>query len=319
MASAFQKKPKVFIMGLSSLLGYHLAKQLRHKFTVVGCYFSNPVYLQDVHAYPISLKNDTEMLERLVAIQRADFAITTVGITDPTILLENPKLAENINVMLPLSFALMCSRNRTKHIFMNSADVFDGSSGNYDEGSKDFSVLSGYGKMKITAEAYIRAQTMEGTTIRAGRVLALGHPYRHGFLDELRARLSQGKAFAVDETKINSYLTPKSLANAMEKILESPFPGNKQRLFHVGGPTANELEISQVLSAALGLDPKYLKLAAQSTNTNLSLNSELMESTFAWKQETKEQLIKNITHELKPGLNRSSKSLRVATKTSAAR
>ena len=314
MASAFKKKPKVFIMGLSGFLGYHLACKLRDKFTVVGCYFQHPVKIRDVHAFPMSLKDNTDMLERLVAIQAPDFAISAAGISDPKVITENSKLAENINVSLPLAFALMATRNRAKHILLSCADVFDGTTGDYDENSRDFAVTGGLGKMKATASAYVRAQTMEGTILRIGRVLGLGHPFRHSFVDELRARLQSGKTYHADETKIHSYLTTASMTAAIEELLLNPFPPNKQRLFHIGGPTANELEICQILSVAMGLDTRFLKLIPQGESINLSLNSTLMESTFKWKAESKEQLLNNFLTELKPGLTSPSKHLKVGAK-----
>jgi dTDP-4-dehydrorhamnose reductase len=305
MASKYPIKPKVFIMGLSGFIGYHLARKLREKFTVVGCYFQNAVHIKDVHALPVSLKNDTEMLERMLAIQSPDIAITAVGISDPKIIHDNAKLAENINISLPLAFALATLRCRAKHVFINSADLFDGIAGNYTEDTKDYSTAPGIAKMKVTAEAYIRAQTMEGTTLRVGKVLGLGHQYRPSLVDDLRSKLMGEKIFYADHLKTQSYLSAKSFAEAVEQVLLQPFPPNKQRILHVGGPKATEMEMCQVLSMAMGLNPKFLKPHPGSSETkiDLSMQSKLMESSFAWKEESREQLINNILDEMKPGLN----------------
>lgn len=313
-SSLYKKKPKVFIMGLSSFVGYHLACSLRKDFTVVGCYFSNQVNIPDVHAYPVSLKNDTEMLERLVGIQRPDICIASVGIADVKTVIENPKLADNINVTLPLAFSLMALRNRAKHVLINSSDVFDGLKGNYEEENKDFAAL-GYAKMKVTIEAYIRAQTMEGTTIRLGRVLGMGHPYRLNFVDDIRSKLQGDRVCFADEKKTSSWLTIGSAVKGIHEILHLPFPPNKQRILHLGGPAANEFEMAQIVALSLGLPTKNLKPNPKSeTLLNLTLNSKITESQIKWRPETKEQLLENFLREMKPGLNTPSHALKVVLK-----
>lgn len=318
MASLYKKKPKVFILGLSGFIGHALARHLREKFTVTGCYFSNPVHLHDVHAFPVSLKNDTDMLERLLSIQAPDFAISAIGINDLKKIATNEKIAETINLTVPLSFALMAGRNRAKHIFISCGEIFDGQKGNYDENSKDISAIGNFSKAKSTADIYIRAQTTEGTTLRVGKVVGLGHHYRHSFLDELRARLQSEKPYYADENKFNSYISTISLAKAVEEILLNPFPANKQRIFHLGGPRASEMEIATILSLACGLNTKYLKPNPNSEQkVDLTLNSALMESSFQWKAESREQLIENVLSEMKPGLNSPSKHLKIEKKNSA--
>ena len=74
-------KPKVFINGISGLLGFHLAWRLRKDFLVSGTSFQNHVTIPDVQVFPINLIN-IETLDTLVRLQQPDFFINAIGLND---------------------------------------------------------------------------------------------------------------------------------------------------------------------------------------------------------------------------------------------
>jgi len=303
---AFTKKPRVFILGISSLLGNALAWHLRKKFDVTGAYFHNPVYIPDVQSYPISsLAQAGNILETLVQVLNPNFCIMAAGINDRKLCTENTKGTELLNIHLPLSLAIVTNRIKAKNIHLSCADIFDGHQGSYKEKDVTSYSLEEYSKQKISAESFIKIQTMENTTLRLGRVVGLGSPFRYNYFDHIRSKLAAGKSLITSPNKIHSFLSLRSFCSAIETILENPIP-TQQRLFHVGGPSLSEKDLVEKLCTIWGYNKNLLSIPNQDEDykSNLSIDSSLFSSTYSsWKEETKEELINSIVQDLKPAQN----------------
>src|SRR5688500_1590979 len=132
MDSFASRKQKVFIVGVSGLLGYHLARRLQPDFLISGAYFDHRVFIPDAQLYPISLQS-MEVLETIVRTQAPDILINCMSVTDRRVVLEQAKLADNINVLFPVSLAILASKIKAQFIQICCADVYEGSKGNYSE------------------------------------------------------------------------------------------------------------------------------------------------------------------------------------------
>lgn len=299
--AGFVRKQKVFIVGASGLIGYHLAHRLNADFLVSGCYFDNRVFLPNTQIYPVSLKN-LEMLETVIRMQEPDFIINCMGITDRKQIHEHPKISDNMNVVLPVSLAVLASKLRAQFLHLSCADVYDGETGNYSEEDTSFTLDDSLGKQKITAHSYIRAQTLESTIFRVGHVVGVGHPYRLSSFDRIRVRSAKGEAMQAQKKRIHSYISTRSLTQALHQALSGPFPG-KHRTFHLGGPALSEYDFLKGWLRVIGKDSVTVKTPSDEWTRNTSLNSDLFTKSFpAWKCETKAQLYLNLLADLSPGL-----------------
>lgn len=295
------RKPKVFILGVSGLVGYHLARRLQPDFLVSGAYFEHKVDLPNAQLYPVSLKT-LEILETVVRVQNPDIIINCMGITDRKAVAENPKLSDNINVILPVSFALLAAKMRAQFVQIGCADVFDGDTGNYTEDSNAFTLDDVLGKQKITAATYIRAQTMESTILRVGCVMGIGHPYRLSAFDRIRIKVARNDQLIAPKQRIHSYISTRSLTNGIHAILTHPFPG-KHRTFHLGGPALSEYDFLSGWTKVLGIEGLKIKSPQEESPRNTSLDSGLVSKTFPeWKAETKAELYLNLLRDLAPGM-----------------
>ncbi|HEY8278936.1 MAG TPA: sugar nucleotide-binding protein [Bdellovibrionota bacterium] len=295
-----KSKPKVFIAGISGLLGNALGWHLRKDFLVSGACFTNQVLIPDTQIFPISLKN-TEMLEALVRMQQPDFVINAVGMSDRKEVEAQPKVSDLVNIMLPVSLGILSGRLKAKYINLGCGEVFDGEKGGYKEDDTDFTLHDSVGKQKITALSYVRAQTMESTNLRVGRVLGVGHPHRSSFFDRIRSFASSKKIFEASKRKSRSYISIRSFLNAAETVLKGEFPA-RHRLFHVGGANMTEFELVESWYNLMGSDPKLVQ-ELQDAKRDLTMVSGLMESQYAsWKAENKSQLFWNLIQELSPGV-----------------
>ena len=72
---------KLFITGISGLLGLNLALQTKDNFTVSGAFHSQPVSLSGCETAPLDVTSPQEVDEALNSL-RPDLIIHTVAMTD---------------------------------------------------------------------------------------------------------------------------------------------------------------------------------------------------------------------------------------------
>lgn len=294
------RKPKVFILGISGFLGYNLALRLREKFLLAGACLTNYVQIPGVQVFPLDIKNQ-HFLEPLVRIHEPDIIINAIGLNDRAEVQKNPKKAEALNMIMAVSMAALAAKMRAKFIQISCAEIYDGTDGNYGEEDTDYSMFDDIGRQKIAAESYIRAQTLESTMVRAGRVLGLGHPYRPSEFDTFRLAISRKNKVEFSKDQIHSFISVKSLAQAIQLLLSGEFPG-KHRIFNLGGPRLSEFDLHQGWARLTEGSGNLVLPSAEGKKRDISLKSDAFESAFPeWKAETQESLYLNLLEELSPG------------------
>ena len=60
---------RIFITGISGLLGLNAAIQLKDRHEVSGVYLSHPVHLKDINAFPLSLFDEKSLQKAVALIQ----------------------------------------------------------------------------------------------------------------------------------------------------------------------------------------------------------------------------------------------------------
>lgn len=295
-----ERRKKIFILGASGTLGYHLVRHLSTKFLVAGACFSRQMHSPGAQLFPVDMQKG-DVLETLIRVQAPDVVINALGISDPKILMDQSKLADAINVMLPVSIAILASKMRAKFIQLSCAEVYDGSDGNYREDETDFTLHHTIGKQKLAAESYIRAQTMESTTIRLGRVVGMGHPERPSEFDTVRMLLAKGKTIESSQKRVESYLSARSFGEAMEALILEGFPG-KHRLYNLGGPSISEYDFRRGWAELVGLG-RLIKPATDDSKRNISVQTTAFTSAFPkWQPPTKAQVYLDLLESLSPGI-----------------
>lgn len=295
------KKPKVFIVGISGLIGYALGLHLREKFLVTGACFSNQVWIPGAQIFPVTLKT-ADVLEAVIRVQSPDFIIGAAGMSDRKAAEEQPKVSDLVNIMMPVSTAILASRLKAKYIHLGCAEVFDGERGNYVEEDTDFTLSDTVGKQKLAAHSYIRAQTLESTNLRLGRVLGPGHPHRQSFFDRIRFLAATRQAFEASKKKSRSYVSVNSVCRAVEHVLLGDFPG-RHRIFHVGGANMTEHEVVSTWYQLMGAEQKLVHVLEHDSKRDLTLVSKQFEATYpAWAAEDKKALFTNLVGSLTPAV-----------------
>ncbi len=304
-----RKKGRILILGVSGFIGSSLAYYLRHEYSVTGAYFTNPITIPDVHCLPMDLKNK-DIVDRFMRMLEPDYTIMATGLNDLMTIENNIKLSDALNTYVPLSFAQAAVQTGAKNIHLSCAQVFDGTTSNTKEDEKNFSTMN-FGRAKAAAEGFIRAQTMENTTIRFGKVLGMSNVHRPSSFDLLRSTLSLGERYYVRDEKTYNYMSIISIVKAIHQILQKPFPAS-HRLFHLGGVAMQELEMQKEMAKFLNLDPNLVRhkgasVEEESTHhvkkRDYTLDCSRFEEQFDWKAESMEELKDNLRLQMTPHLS----------------
>ncbi|NUM87602.1 MAG: sugar nucleotide-binding protein [Bdellovibrionales bacterium] len=297
-------KPRVLILGVSGFLGYHLALHLRTRFSVSGICFQHWVQIPGVQVYPVA-STSLDIVEHIVRLQAPDFTVMAAGMNNRQACKDQPKLAENFNIVMPVSFATVANKIKAKNIHLSCADMYESPHPDHTEDDIEFSLNDDYAKQKQAAESYIKSQTMECTILRLGRVLGLGLHHRPSLFDQIRKDFLLGETRVMAKNRVHSWLTAQRLAEAVERVFLEPIPV-KHRTFHVGGAALSEYDLGKSLCRALGWDEKLVKSPGQEEDPlNFSLSSKLFSETYpGWKPNTERELTDYLLQCLRPGLRK---------------
>lgn len=296
-----KRKPKVFILGASGFLGHHLAHSLRDEFFVCGAAFSHHTVIPDTEIFPIDMKK-ADILEAVIRVYAPDYVVNCLGLTDPKAIDQMPKMADSLNILMAVSTAALANRLHAQFIQISCASVYEGSSGEYSEEDNEFSLSDEFGKQKLAAESYIRTQTMESTSLRVGKVVGVGNPYRKNFFDRLRTSLENRKELEVSSKQIHSWISAKNFVSAVREALKGEFPG-KHRVFNLGGEKFSDFQFCQEWAKLVGAPSNLIVPTQDDEKRDISINSTAFEKTYPnWKAETKPTLFLNILDQLNPGV-----------------
>lgn len=150
------KDKVVVVTGSSGMLGMDLSQELNKDCRVVGIDIKEPPVPLNPKIEFLKIDiSDEEQLRRQIDKTKPDFVIHAAAYTDVDGCELNPEKAYLLNAEVSKSIAQICSKKKTKLIFISTDFVFDGKEKRIYNEADVPNPLSVYGKSKLRGERYI--------------------------------------------------------------------------------------------------------------------------------------------------------------------
>ena len=219
---------RVFITGISGLLGLNLALQVRDRFQISGCYYTHPVMLDDVQTFQLDLTSLSTLEQALLDVG-PDIVIHAAGLTNVEECEAKPELAYRLNVEATRNVAKVTNGLQAKLVHISTDHIFDGTTPWKTEDDVP-TPLNIYARTKREAEEVVVEECQDPLIIRTN-FFGWGTPLRVSFSDWILRGLARE-----DELTMFSdvYFTP-ILINDLVDILSELIDRGAEGIFHVAG------------------------------------------------------------------------------------
>ena len=238
---------KLFIAGVSGLLGLNTALQLQEGYEVSGCYHSRPVTLDRVHAFEVDASSSSAVDAALAEI-RPDVIINTIGLTNVDTCETDPAQARLLNVETARNLATAAHRLKAKLVHVSTDQLFDGASSwiTEDDPPKPLNV---YGVTKQEGEEAVLDACPDALVLRTN-FFGWGNSARTSFSDWILDSLEQGRELTMFT---DVFFTPILIDNLVELSLQLVAAGAKGRYNLAGGQRLSKYDFAIKAAEVFGL------------------------------------------------------------------
>lgn len=219
---------KLFVTGISGLLGLNIALQARERYQVSGCYYTHPIVLTGVQALKLDLTSDGD-LEQVLDEIRPDIIVHTAGLTNVEACERKPELAYRLNVEASQQVAKMAHQLGAQLVHISTDHLFDGTRALSTESDLP-TPLNNYARTKWQAEQAVLEACPNALVIRTN-FFGWGTPVKWSFSDWILQGLAAGREMTMFS---DVYFTPiliNDLISVMIQLIERGASG----IFNVVG------------------------------------------------------------------------------------
>lgn len=252
---------KLFVTGISGLLGLNIALCARDRFAVAGCYLSHPVAAAGLEVYAADAR-DAVAMARVFERARPDVVIHTVGLSSVDGCEADPELAFQVNVGAARDVARLARACGARLVHISTDHLFDGGKPCRTE-EDALAPLNVYAKTKGEAEDAVLREHADALVVRTN-FYGWGTSVRISFSDWVIAGLEQGRALTMFE---DVYFTPilvNDLADALFTLVERDARG----VLHVaGGERVSKYEFAVRAADVFTLSPRAVRAVTADTVT----------------------------------------------------
>lgn len=237
---------KVFITGMSGLLGLNMAVQLRESFEVLGSYLTHPIHCDGIDSLQMDYGSGDPFGQILVRIQ-PDIVVHTAGLTSVEECEANPREAHRLNVSFAQQVARAANSMGAKLVHISTDHIFDGTSPMKREGEPP-NPLNVYARTKLEAERVVLEACPDVLMIRTN-FYGWGPPYRPSFSDWILKGLKNRDPLTMFS---DVFYTP-ILINDLVDVLADLIVNRVSGVFHVaGGERISKHTFGMMLADAFG-------------------------------------------------------------------
>lgn len=267
------------IIGGNSFLGAHLCYALRDDFRVTSVLLEgDSLPIDGVTSVRIDFKDEAQV-RTLIYRTSPDYILYLGGSHNVGWNEKNAKIAELYHANGVGEVLKHSELFHAKILFFSSCFVYDGHRGNYKE-QDTLSPSISLGRFKVGGENLVKGRSSSYAIIRIPPLYGKGHPFRSGFLDLLRMRLTNAQAMELQDYELFNFASVHSVTEVVRTILNQ---GIRKGVYHYGGLSRlTHFELAKLFARKFGfnenlvsaIDRPYSSSLFTSTNRlDYSLNS----------------------------------------------
>ena len=219
---------KIFIVGISGLLGLNTSLQLSKSHQVAGCYNTNPISIDGVEVFDIDITHNNP-LDSILASIKPDLIINTVALTNVEFCEDNPELAHNLNAEAAKYIAEIAHSLHIKLVHVSTDHVFDGENPWRNE-TDNTHPLNVYASTKLLAEKQVSEICPESLIIRTN-FFGWGPSNRQSFSDWIIQSIHNDKKLTMFTDVMFTPIITDELINITMQLVNIGAHG----LFHISG------------------------------------------------------------------------------------
>lgn len=273
---------KVLITGGSGLLGQYLNLIASKKFDVHTTYKSNTGNCNDFSNSILDICNQNE-LKKLFNSFEPDIVIHSAAITNP-VPKENQTAKDyfNTNVVATQNIAELCSKHKSKLIYISTDLVYAGYRGSFLKEDGKLIPATLYAETKLVGESKVKEVTDNHMILRTSLLYGFGlnHSRCHFHFMYNELRYNRSVMLFTDQ-----YRTPISLIDASRIIIELSEMELKSETINLGGAErVSRYEMGEMLCELAGYDKNLLQKITMGDIPNfpkvedVSLNTDKLNS-----------------------------------------
>lgn len=278
---------KIFVTGISGLLGLNVALAARHRFEVAGCYRTHPVAADGIDAVAADAR-DPDAMARVLDRTRPDVVLHTVGLSSVDGCEDDPALAFEVNVTAAREVARLARARAMRLIHISTDHLSDGGKPDRDEADA-LAPLNVYAKTKAEAEQAVLGEHPDALVVRTN-FYGWGTSVRTSFSDWILAGLADGRTLTMFD---DVYFTP-ILVNDLADALWALVAGEARGILNVaGGERVSKYEFARLGAEVFALPVTGLRAVKADTMAlkaprphDMSLSMRRVEGTLGRRMPT---------------------------------
>ncbi len=275
-----KKLKKIFITGISGLLGSSIARNISKDIDVAGCYLNNDVVFsnKNVHIIKLDLLNYEKSYEEISKFS-PDMIIHCIAMTNVDYAETHKEECRALNVKTTENVVKIAESLDAKLVYVSTDSVFDGEKGNYSETDKT-NPLNIYAKEKLAGENIVKKY--KNSTIIRTNIYGINIQNKKSLFEWVLENLKNSTTF---NGFTDIYFTPvltNRFANTLTKIYELNFKGivnigsvDKINKYEFACMVADVFDYDKNLILPITSDGKFNTPRPKDTSLNVKLAEKL--------------------------------------------
>ena len=244
---------RIFVTGVSGLLGLNTALTLRDRVAVSGGFFRHPITAAGITAVPLDV-TDAQSVYAAFDRCRPEVVVHTAGLTSVDQCEDEPTLAERLNVDASRIVASAAARAGVALVHVSTDHLFEGTLPNRSENDLPAPV-NVYGRTKLRAEHAVLTELPDALVIRTN-FYGWGPPGRQSLSDWILSGLQSGQELPMFE---DVFFTPILVNDLAERLLDLIRLGASGVLHLAGGERLSKLDFAGRVAQEFGLSSSQIK------------------------------------------------------------